>query len=500
MRIAIACISQETASFTPVPTTLDDFRHFGLFEGDEILEKVAAVGPLAGFMRAVGEEGVDLVPLPIIQARAGAGGIITSEAYDHFHAAVVRGLQRVLPVDGFWFAQHGAAVSEEVEDVEGHLLQAAREVVGADVPIVMPCDHHANITQRIVDHADAVVGHRTQPHNQEDTGYQAAKLLFAIVRGNLRATTAWFKIPMVTHQEQFLTGAGPMKEWFDLAREMETRADASGHRQVASASCFPMQPWLDVAEGGWSSLVITNGNPRLARELAAELADKAWSLREAFTRLSSVSPAEAIRRAVAAERGLVVLSDTGDAVFGGAPGDSTILLAEMLRQRIACTALVPMVDPVAAASAWQAGEGAEVTVAVGGKRDHLFSRPVEVTGRVAGLAEGWLSADVVGLGAFDMGRSALLEVGPIKLVVSEFRGVGGNHPVVYRRFGIEPGEAKMVVLKTASNFQYYADLASEVIRADTPGLTTSHLEQLPWRNLPRPIYPMDEVPEWRARR
>jgi microcystin degradation protein MlrC len=137
-------------------------------------------------------------------------------------------------------------------------------------------------------------------------------------------------------------------------------------------------------------------------------------------------------------------------------------------------------------------------VAVGGKRDNLFSQPVEVTGRVAALAEGWLSADVVGLGAFDMGRSALLEVGPIKLVVSEFRGVGGNHPVVYRRFGIEPAEAKMVVLKTASNFQYYADLTSEVIRADTPGLTMSHLEQLPWRNLPRPIYPLDELPEWRA--
>jgi microcystin degradation protein MlrC len=497
MRIAIASISQETASFTPVPTTLDDFRHFGLYEGDEVLKEVAAAGPLAGFMHAVEEEGVDLVPLPIIQARAGAGGIITAKAYDYFHTTVVQGLQRALPLDGFWFAQHGAAVSQEVEDMEGHLLQAAREVVGPDVPIVMPCDHHANITRRIVDHADAVVGHRTQPHDQEDTGYQAAKLLFAIIRGDLRPTTGWCKIPIITHQEQFLTRSGPMKEWFDLAREMETRTDASG-RRVASASCFPMQPWLDVAEGGWSSLVITNDDPELAHELAAELADKAWSLREAFTRLSSVSPAEAIRRAVAAERGLVVISDTGDAVFGGGPGDSTILLAEMLRQRIPCTALVPMVDPEAVAVAWQAGVDAEVTVAVGGKRDNLFSQPVEVTGRVAALAEGWLSADVVGLGAFDMGRSALLEVGPIKLVVSEFRGVGGNHPVVYRRFGIEPAEAKMVVLKTASNFQYYADLTSEVIRADTPGLTMSHLEQLPWRNLPRPIYPLDELPEWRA--
>ena len=42
-----------------------------------------------------------------------------------------------------------------------------------------------------------------------------------------------------------------------------------------------------------------------------------------------------------------------------------------------------------------------------------------------------------------------------RVVVSEHVGIGGNHPVVYRRFGIEPATAQMVVLKTASNFQYY---------------------------------------------
>ena len=154
-------------------------------------------------------------------------------------------------------------------------------------------DHHANITQLIIDTAHGLVGHRTQPHDQFDTGKLAAKMLFALVRRQISPAIAWRNIPIITHQEQFLTKSGPMKTWFDLAREME------GRPGVVSASTFPMQPWLDVPEGGWSAVVITDNDPPLAQRLADELANKAWELRERFLALDSVSPAEAVSRAEA---------------------------------------------------------------------------------------------------------------------------------------------------------------------------------------------------------
>jgi microcystin degradation protein MlrC len=83
-------------------------------------------------------------------------------------------------------------------------------------------------------------------------------------------------------------------------------------------------------------------------------------------------------------------------------------------------------------------------------------------------------------------------------VVSEARSIGGNHPIVYRHFGIEPAEAKMAVLKTASNWQYYNEMTSEVIRVDTGGATMSNLRAFKWTELPRPIYPLDDLPEWKA--
>ena len=283
-----------------------------------------------------------------------------------------------------------------------------------------------------------------------------------------------------------------MKEWFDLAREFE---ELPG---VVSASNFPMQPWLDAYEGGWSTVVVTDNDPVLARRLAVDLANKAWSLRDAFLKLESIPPDQAVRRAEKASRGLVVLSDTGDSVYGGAAGDSTCILKEMLEQQITSTALVPIVDAQVVETAIRAGVGSQITVQVGGTIDTVFAKPVKITAKVAGIGGGRLYAKVIGLASFDMGRAVLLEAGSVKLMVSEFRGIGGNHPIVYQHFGLDPSQAKMLVVKTASNGQRFQEWISEVIRVDTPGATMSHLEKFNWQRIPRPIYPLDDL-NWRAR-
>ncbi|MEZ4736667.1 MAG: M81 family metallopeptidase [Caldilineaceae bacterium] len=137
MRIAIAHIGQETGSFTPTPTTIDTFRSFGLYEGQELLEKMQNVGPIGGFLAAAAEEKLAYTPLPVIQAWGGAHGPLTADTLHFLEEKLVTGLQRVLPVDGFFFSQHGAAAAENDPDVEGYLLAAAR-VLGPHIPIVCP--------------------------------------------------------------------------------------------------------------------------------------------------------------------------------------------------------------------------------------------------------------------------------------------------------------------------------------------------------------------------
>lgn len=487
MRVALIHVSQETNDFNPVPTTLDDFAAFGILEGDAMLA-LRGVSQVGGHLSIAEPAGVETVP--IIRAWACAGGRITADAFDFFARRMQEGLEAAGPLDGLALQLHGACAAPGIDDVEGEQAALCRRVLGPDVPIVLGLDHHANVTRKMVASCTAIVGHRTQPHDLFDTGVVGTALLLRIVRERLRPATAWRKIPLLSHQEQFLTAHGPMKTWFDRARAMESDP------RVLQASCYPMQPWLDVAEGGWSCIVVTDGDQALADKLADELADLAWSMRDDFQQREAVPVDEAVRQADAAPEGVVLLSDTGDTVFGGAAGDSTLLLESMLRLGIAGPALVPLISPDAVARLEAAGEGATVTLALGGEQTGFF-RPVEVTGVVRRIADGQVVLDDDRHGTIDMGRTVVFEAGPVTLLISTLRGIGGNAPDVYRAFGIDPARAKMAVLKTASNFQYFQPLASRMIRADTAGPGQSDVFTLPWKRIPRPVYPLDPVADWR---
>ncbi|MDP6042750.1 MAG: M81 family metallopeptidase [Candidatus Latescibacteria bacterium] len=489
MRIAVAEIGQETDSFSSLVTGLDSFEQYGLYLGDEILEKMPGVGMIGGFLEVAKSE-PDAELIPIIRAWAGAGAIISTETLEFFEDKLVNGIKDALPLDGIFLALHGAASAQKDDDLEGYLLSALRRAVGPDIPIVSPLDHHANITKRMIDHLDLFVAFRSQPHDHVETGVLAAKHLFAQVKDEIRPTVGWRKIPMITPQDQFLTSQRPMKVWFDLAREMETRPG------VLAASPIPMQPWLDVKEGGWTAVVYTENDAELAQSLADELANKAWEMREQFWVMDLTPPGDAVREAVEGE-GLVILSDTGDSVYGGAPGDSTCLLVEMVKQKITCTALVPIVDPEAVDIAIKTGIGNQVTLAVGGKWDHVFSQPAEITGQVTAISLGF-QAWLQDRGFSDLGRTALIEVEGVKLVLLEKRSFAINQPILYTHLGLDVNEAQMVVVKTASNFQFFAPWRKQMIRVDSPGTTQSNLHAFEWKYLPRPIYPLDELAEWKA--
>ena len=491
MRIAVAEISQETDSFSPMLADLSDFQSHGLYFGDELLERMQGVGPIGGFLEVVEEEDEAIDLLPIVRAWATASGRVTDKTVEFLLNRLLAGLAKAMPLDAIFLSLHGAASSQSDDDLEGHVLQAIRQLVGTKMPIVSAVDHHANITGKMVELADALIGHETQPHDPFATGRKAARVLLQMLRGVAKPTIGWRKIPLITPQDQFLTSRGPMKEWFDRARELENRVG------VIDISPYPMQPWLDVAEGGWSIIVHTDGDQDLANSLASEMAEMAWQRREQFWHSERVEPAEAVRQAIRADHGLVVLSDTGDSVYGGAPGDSTCILRELLEQNIPSLAFLPILDPAALEQAMKAGVGGQITVPLGGKIDSVFSQPVSITGRVAAVSKG-VTVELEKRGTHDLSRTALLEVGNLRIVLLDHRSFAINHPVVYTHLGLDITEAKLVVLKTASNFQFFQRWCKQLIRVDSPGTTQSNLAAFEWSRLPRPIYPLDKLDDWRA--
>jgi len=508
VRIAVAVMSHEGCTFNPTPTGLDGFAARCLIYGDDLLnDPPPAAGFLKGFVEGIADKSPEVELLPSIAARTTAGGRLTREALDHVRDHVVEGLQAAGDLDGMAFLLHGASAAEGIDDPEGYLLEAAREVVGPDLPIGVPLDHHGNITAKMVELATFIIGDRFQPHDKYGTGQLLADMLVKVVAGEIDPVMVYRKLPLISHQEQYLTIRPPMKTWFDLARAHED-ADSP----VLSASTFPMQPWLDVEEAGYSVVVVADrgrdGALEGANAAADELADLAWSLRQEFQVKDSVSPTEAVIEAARLD-GLVVMSDTGDSVGGGAGGDSNVLLSEFLSHG-GPRPLIPLVHPPIGDMVNDLEVGQTITLAVGGAVTGWWD-PIEVTGTVFAVDADYTAPQPEPVRhltsdnplpfhrSLVCGATVALAVDNVMLVISEKPGPAGRDRSHYTGLGIDVDAYDVAVLKTASNFQHWAeDLTTNVVRANTTGPTQSDVADLPWTRIPRPMYPLDEtLSDWR---
>ncbi|MBX3411312.1 MAG: M81 family metallopeptidase [Pirellulales bacterium] len=503
MRIAIGQLWQETNTLNPLPTTRADFEQFGVLRGDEMVEQMAETNELGGFiesLRAWPEqpEIVGLVRLP-----AWPSGTATAETFAWLQDEMVTAVREALPVEALLLALHGAMTAEGHPDVEGEILAALRELVGPKLPIVATLDLHANVTEAMVRGADVLVTFHTAPHiDVIETGRRGARALRRILIEGARPVTAYQKIPAVVPAEKANTqaAAGMSREFKDRLIALEA---APG---VLAAGLCTVQPWLDIPEFGTTVTIVTDDDAERAEEICRELSDEFWRRRREY--LPELVPfEESVQQAAAlgdvttpAEKRLIVLGDGADATTSGAPGDSIWLLGELLKHRWPNGALVTLVAPEIVAIAKNAGQEASVEVDLGGRRDTRFARPIHVTATVERLfeAEFVLSGHLAHKLAIDMGPSAVLRVGDVRIVVTSR---SGPHfaPELFRAAGLDPLAADVLVAKSPCGFRAaYEPHARLILHTTAPGCAPPDFWKYEYRNIPRPLWPWDEMGEWRA--
>ncbi|HYI16484.1 MAG TPA: M81 family metallopeptidase, partial [Thermomicrobiales bacterium] len=368
--IAAAELSHETNTFSSVPTDLAAFQRSGLRRGSEIRPALRdSATSFAGFFDGAEKHGYLLVP--IVAVWATPSGIVTTDALTTLVDDLVAAIAATRP-DGVLLALHGAMVSEVDDDGDGWLLQRVRETVGADVPIVATLDLHANISQRMVDCADMLIGYDTYPHvDQRERASDASDLIVRLIRREIRPTAALVKPPMMPTSQRMTTDNEPMASIMALANEIEGRR---GVLNVTVAGGFPP---ANTADTGLSVLVTTDNDPTLAAAAANELARFAWERRLQF--LGGVASWEDAAEAIRGNPGgPLVLVDIGDNPWTGGPGDSVELLRFLLAQGVQISALALVKDPDAVGSCIEAGPGTTLTLTLGGKTDALHGNPIEV--------------------------------------------------------------------------------------------------------------------------
>jgi microcystin degradation protein MlrC len=399
-------------------------------------------------------------------------------------------------VDGVLLALHGAMVADEHPDVEGEILTAVREVLGSQTPVVASLDLHANVTERMVRAADALVLFHTAPHiDVFETGQRATRLLRRILIDGARPTAAWQKIPAVVPAERANT-----EDPASVSHALKARLiDLENQPGVLTAGLATVQPWLDIPELGTVAIVVTDDDATHAAEACRQLSDEFWTRRSDY--LPTLVPlADAVERAYRNTAGLTVLSDSADATTSGAVGDSTWLLSELLKYDWPRPALVTLVSPEVVAEAERLGEGAEFHGTVGGVRDTRFSQPLPLTAQVERLfdTQFLLSGHLARNLPVDMGRSVVLRTGNVHIVVTSRNGPHFA-PQLFQAADIDPFKAQVLVAKSPCGFRAaYASRAREIMVVAAPGCAPSEFWKYDYAQIPRPLWPWDQIESWRS--
>src|SRR5262245_17291707 len=379
------CI-HEVCSFNPVPTRYDDFS---IHRGQALFDYHRHLGSEVGGALKVLEAEPNLEVRPTFGARGiTSGGTIDGADFERLAGELLGAIRQAGPVDGAYLALHGAMASAREEDPEGYLLQEARRVLGEHVPIVASSDLHGVLTDRMLEHADAVVVYHAYPHvDFFETGQRAARLLLRLLRREVRPVTARVAIPALVRGDELITGTGAFGQVVDQARQIEQGPGG------LSAGLFIGNPFTDVPGLCCDSFALDGDADRAGRE-GLRLAGEFWDRRHRMqARLTALE--ESVRLA-SDTRGTVVMMDAADATSSGASGDSNAILAELIRTAYRGSALVPIVDAGAVGDAVRAGIGSTIQTRVGGMLDTKRFRPLQIQATVRMLSDGRFRSESFG--------------------------------------------------------------------------------------------------------
>jgi microcystin degradation protein MlrC len=480
-RIAIGGFQHETNCFVEPRT---DFAYFAahrdrppLVYGADVIKWLAGNSfAIAGFIEEM-QPRHELVPL--LWTSGGAGGLVTRDAFERIAASLVGGLSQAMPVDAVYLDLHGAMVSEDFEDGEGEVLRRVRAAVGPAVPVAIGLDYHANVTPQMVELSDAVIGYRTYPHvDRVETGQYAAKAMEALLARGRPAGRALRKAPFLIPLNGQCTLVDPSMSVVARSRVVE-----DGLINLSYLAGFPPSDlyWCgpSVVAHAWSQAAADRAADEMMGGILAQEANFAEAM---------VTPEEGVARAIAVARSAsrpVVIADTQDNPGCGGSADSTGLLKALITADARDAVLGFVCDAGAARAAHAAGEGAQVTLSLGGHSGPEGMTPVEGRFRVARLGNGQFQSDgaVTRGRRIDVGPMALLTLGGVSVVVTSKR-LQAYDQAPFRHLGIEPARQKILGLKSTCHYRAeFEPMAAEVIVVLAPGYYLADPARYPFRRL-----------------
>ena len=488
MKAVIAMMKHETNTFSPVVTNWERFENWGAHFGKKVLQKYENTGmPLAAYIDLAKKAGADIITP--VAAEAMPAGIVTADAYDRMSDAICESID--MGCDLALLDLHGAMVSEFTMDGEGTLLKRIRSIAPG-LPIAVTCDFHCNLTQKMVDNCTALIGYKTYPHvDMYEVGLQVGKIVMDSMEEKNNPVMSRVQLPLLAHTLKQGTDDQPVKSLIAACRQAEKQDS------ILAATFFGGFPLSDMSDTGASTLVVTDKDKKQANIKAKEIADLAWQQRSEF-----VYHASSLKKTIGKAKKLsdypVILLDHEDNCGSGGTQDVMAVIREIIAQDLDGVAVAAVYDPEAVKEMQRAGVGTKIKLSLGGKTAieslALKGKPLEIEGKVRVLTDGhWIVRGPMYTGVkVDMGPTALLDTGKMKIVVVSFHHEPWDTGV-FTSVGIQPEHEKYLLLKSRIHYRAgFAPIGKQTLHCDGEGVTTSRNELLDYKYLRRPIYPLDK--------
>jgi microcystin degradation protein MlrC len=474
IRIAVAQFSHETCTFCPKPTTVEDWEYYGPPTADILDSDRGYIGGFKGMCEEFG--GVELIGITSpLGARGGSSGSWnTREVFDKYTHLMVEDLKKVGRLDGLFLALHGAMAVTGIPKPEAEIVRRMREVVG-DIPVFITLDLHANEDHELSDAADAVFIVKRYPHYDTALqGERAARVMIKTIRGDYTPTMATRKPGVITPSVYQGTGVSPAMDIMERARRWECqRRDA----YVSVAFGFA---YADVPDVGATVMVVTNDDQELADKIADDMSDYIWRNREAFAgkRLPKTKRGVALAiNAARAGKTPVVIADHSDRT-----GGSTHILEELIRRKAKNFCITTLRDERAIQKIKAEHKvGDRISINLGGYSDKFAGNPVRV------------DAQIEFIGEYRRDSTVVLVLGNNNRIILTQHLMQITDTNIFEPLGIPFDELDIIVLKSRVHFRrgyHETGIAGAIFEVDAPGWGPADLTTLPYKNIPKDIYPV----------
>jgi microcystin degradation protein MlrC len=484
MRIFVATLGTETNTFSFFPTGIEDFKDMLWCEGD--IEAVPASpwsAPAQIWVERARQEGWEVVQS--LFAFASPAGPTTRAAYESMRDRILDDLRGAAPIDAVLLYLHGAMVADGYDDCEGDLVSRIRALVGTGTKIGIELDLHAHIDNTLVDAADIIVIYKTYPHIDHA---ERAEDVFDLMRWTLMGKID----PRMALFDCRTMGLFPTTMEGPMVAFTQAMFDAEGKGGVLSLSLNHGFPWADVPLAGAKMLAVADGDTALAERTARDFGERFYRIRTAAM-LPFTPFKEAIAEARVKGDKPLLIADTSDQIGSGAPGDTTHVLQAFIEAGIRNAAIAPLWDPLAVRICFQVGIGARIRLRIGGKFDPNSGPPFDADAEVRFLKKDAYQ-DHINDERIGIGDAAVVRVEGIDILLTTQR-TNLYSLSLLTLHGITFDDKQVVAIK---NLYKHKDLFIDITRKQlfvaTPGTSNPDWAALPFRRLPRPIWPLDPDP------